>query len=425
MTEPTTPENPENEFDSLPPLEDGDELSVPRHTRPPRPGSARERQLRRKQRLTGEEEPESVPVRPPVTGAGSSSGHLNRLPPVEFKPPSIKIPHLKWIAGLILAVVLVVTVINLLGLYKGEVVSVVPNGLWIGTEWTYATHEPEAIEEFVAHLKKNQIGEVYAWVSWLQVDNTWRGAQNFNNVQQFVQQFKASYPEARLYGWVSLPVDVGDGNYRLDDETVQKAVADFSARVVQTMGFDGVFLNIEPVWNGDENFLVLLRQVRLAVGPDVPISAAIPPDWSPLGVDIPVPPLIVPGTVWDKSYKQSVALLVDQLAIMAYNSGLTVSAGFTPADYSAWMAYQVVAYTEAVAELGINTEVMMGIPTYEAELPGHDPMVETVPAAVAGVIEGLRQVGENASRVRGVAIYAGWETDETEWEQFHRYWVNR
>lgn len=420
MTEPTKPENPENEFDSLPPLGE-DEFSTPRPSRPPRPGSARERQLRRKQQRLATDDETERPT-PPVNASG---GHIGRTPIIEFKPPAIKIPHLRLIAGLILAVVLVLTVINLLGRFKDEVVPIIPNALWIGTEWTYATHDQEAIDEFVAHLKKHQIGEVYAWVSWLQVDNTWRGAQNFNTVQQFVQQVKASYPELVLYGWVSLPVDVGEGNYRLDDETVQQAVADFSGRVVTTMGFDGVFLNIEPVWNGDENFLVLLRKVRQVLGPDVPISTAIPPDWSPLGVDIPVPPLIVPGTVWDKSYKQSVALLVDQLAIMAYNSGLTVNAGFTPADYSAWMAYQVVAYAEAVAELGINTEVMIGIPTYEAELPGHDPMVESVPAAAAGVIDGLRQAGESAARVRGVAIYAGWETDETEWEQFYRYWVNR
>src|SRR5690606_41973110 len=57
--------------------------------------------------------------------------------------------------------------------------------------------------------------------------------------------------------------------------------------------------------SNDQNFLALLRLVRSAVGNDVPISAAIPPDWSPIGVNIPVPPLIVPGTVWDREYKRS------------------------------------------------------------------------------------------------------------------------
>ena len=42
------------------------------------------------------------------------------------------------------------------------------------------------------------------------------------------------------------------------------------------------------------------------------IAVAISPDWSPIGANIPVPARIVPGTVWDKNYKQSVALLADQ-----------------------------------------------------------------------------------------------------------------
>ena len=97
----------------------------------------------------------------------------------------------------------------------------------------------------------------------------------------------------------------GPDGYRLDDEGVQQAVADFSQRVVSDFGFDGVFLNVEPVWNGDENFLSLVRGVRAAVGIDTLVSVAAPPDWSPANADIPVPPLIVPGTEWDDTYKRA------------------------------------------------------------------------------------------------------------------------
>ena len=60
-----------------------------------------------------------------------------------------------------------------------------------------------------------------------------------------------SHPEVQLYGWVSFPVDLGEGSYRLDNVVLQQIVADFSAQVVNEFGFDGVFLNIEPVWNND------------------------------------------------------------------------------------------------------------------------------------------------------------------------------
>ncbi len=194
---------------------------------------------------------------------------------------------------------------------------------------------------------------------------------------------------------------------------MQQNIADFSASVVTELGFDGVFLNIEPVWTDDENFLELLRKVRASVGDDVTISVAAPPDWSPENADIPVPPLIVPGTIWETEYKQSVALLADQIAVMAYNSGLS-----SPTDYEQWMAYQVAAFAQAVGELGQGTELLIGIPTYDAEPPGHDPLVENVESALDGYADGLEQAGEAASFVRGVAIYAGWTTDDLEWAQF-------
>jgi hypothetical protein len=239
-------------------------------------------------------------------------------------------------------------------------------------------------------------------------------------VQTFVQQFNRAYPEARLYGWVGLPTDTGGIPYRLDSAAIRQKVAEFSARMVSEFGFDGVFLNVEQVWNDDQNFLELLREVRNSVGDDIPISAAIPPDWSPLGANIPVPAQIVPGTVWDKSYKQNVALLVNELAIMAYNSGLGA-----PSDYETWMAYQVATYAEAVSELGEGTEIVIGIPTYDAEPPGHDPYVENVYTAIAGLKQGLSESGENADFVRGVAIYADWTTDEAEWQAFQEAWVSQ
>jgi len=218
----------------------------------------------------------------------------------------------------------------------------------------------------------------------------------------------------------SLPVEGSGIPYRLDNEAVRTAIADFAARAVSEFGFDGVFLNIEPVWNNDENFLALLRAVRTRLGVAVPISAAIPPDWSPVGADIPVPPLIVPGTVWSQEYKQSVALLVDEMAVMAYNSGLSRAE-----DYTRWVAYQVEVFAAAVDALGVSTEIVIGLPTYDAEPPGHDPLVENVASGAAGVIAGLEAAGDAAVYVRGTALYAGWTTDDLEWLEYLRAWVNR
>ena len=126
---------------------------------------------------------------------------------------------------------------------------------------------------------EHQIGTVYAWVSWLKEDMTWGGRRDgtdeFTEVQPdvmaFVEAFKELYPESILYGWVSMPANIHD----MSDADVRTEVAEFSERVIREMNFDGVFLNIEPVWNNDTSFINLLRDVREAVGEDVLLSAAI------------------------------------------------------------------------------------------------------------------------------------------------------
>lgn len=381
----------------------------------PRRGRARERQRRRRERL---QEGDS--------GVNVSLPHLRSPANIQLKLPDLSwLTHARWFAYAIGGVILIVLIVLALGSLKNDQMQAHPNAVWIGTEWTYEVQTSEEIIQLVNDLRQNQIGTVYAWVSWLQEDETWRGAENFAVVREFATQFKANYPEANLLGWLSFPVNIGEGSYRLDNEDLQQTIADFAARVVSDLGYDGVFLNIEPVWNNDENFLALLRKVRLSLGEDVPIALAIPPDWSPLDAEIPVPPLIVPGTVWDREYKQSVALLSDQMAVMAYNSGLNQESGFLPEDYSTWVAYQVVAFADAVSELGVSTSVLIGIPTYDAELPGHDPVTENVASAAAGLIQGLVDAGDAASVVQGAAVYAGWTTDDIEWIQFRNLWVNR
>ncbi|MBZ0286645.1 MAG: hypothetical protein K8I30_03455, partial [Anaerolineae bacterium] len=345
--------------------------------------------------------------------------HLRAGSP-RFTLPQIRLPRGRAAIYIAAGIIVFMAVVGLLGrLANSDNAALPPNAIWIGTEWTHQERQSDEIEALVQRLRENQIGTVYAWVSWLQEDGTWRAAEKFGFVREFVTQFKALYPEARLLGWVSFPVQVGASDYRLDDAELQQNIADFCGRVISDLGYDGIFLNVEPVWNGDDEFLSLLRKVRVEIGTDTPLAVAIPPDWSPLDADVPVPPLIVPGTVWDEDYKQKVALLSDQMAVMAYNSGMS-----TQEDYTEWVAYQVRIFAEAVAGLGGGTQIIIGIPTYDSEPPGHDTAVENIPAALRGVKAGLTAAGTSAALVQGVAIYADWTTDAAEWEQYTNNWLD-
>jgi hypothetical protein len=388
---------PPDPFADIPPVGSPPEPEASGSTRS---GGARERQQRRKQH--------AQPSSPRSAPKQTAPGNRIRLPRIQWASYRI------WFT-LLLVVVVIGGVVFVLGRLRPTERVAADNAIWAGTNWTYDAPDDQAVAAFAQQLKDHGIGTVYAWVSWLQEDGTWRGSTNFPNVRRFVEQFRAAYPEATLYGWVSLPVDGGADGYRLDDEGVQQAVADFSQRVVNDFGFDGVFLNVEPVWDGDENFLSLVRGVRAAVGIDTLISVAVPPDWSPANASIPVPPLIVPGTEWSPEFKQSLALLSDEIAVMAYNSGLS-----SPDDYAQWVAYQVSTWAQALSALGEGTEIVVGMPTYDAEPPGHDPLVENVTSAEIGYELGLEQSGADAPFVRGRALYADWTTDAQEWAAFRQ-----
>lgn len=171
------------------------------------------------------------------------------------------------------SVLLVLAVIAVLGRLRNQPPEVLPNALWIGTEWTYDAYTEEQLQALVQRLRDNKIGTVYAWVSYLQDDGTWRQETTgaWDNVKVFRERLKALYPEVAVYGWVSLNVNLGDGN-QLDEPEVIDAVVNLSGRVITEFAFDGVYLNVEPVWDNDQNFLELLRKVRAQVGTDVPVG---------------------------------------------------------------------------------------------------------------------------------------------------------
>ncbi|NPV65546.1 MAG: hypothetical protein HPY64_00210 [Anaerolineae bacterium] len=340
------------------------------------------------------------------------------MPPPAERPPAgerVQRPGCLLAAGLLLAIGSAAVAALFFLLVLRPAAPAGSNAIWLGIDWGRAAQKDEDVRQLAGLLRAEGIGTVYVWTTWLQADGTW-SATTFPTIRAFVDQFRRFYPEARLDAWIGIPAEVPE--YRLDDTDLQDTVAAFAAQALSEYAFDAVHLNVEPVWNGDENFLDLLRAVRQAIGDEAVLSIAVPPDWNTGAPGIPVGPYTTTDAHWSQEYKQRVAFLVDELVVMAYNSGLS-----TPEDYQTWMAFQVTQYLSALESLGIETQLLFGIPTYDAELPGHDPAAESIPAAIEGIRQGLVQSGEAARRFRGLALYAYWSTDALEWETYRRLWL--
>lgn len=415
------------------------------NSRKSRRGGARYRQQQRKDQQVSQYQTQTQRRR----AVGQVSAANTPKVPKPTIPPSV----LRYVIYPLIGIGLVVGMIYLLRLANPPAPVVLPNAIWLGTGWSYDLPTDEEVAQLAERLRRNQIGTGYVWVSYLREDFTWSGktadrdlltgeitnlvnnvtgepyrnelAEMEPNIQRFVQQYKAAYPEGKLYGWISYPTNLDADGYTLDDTTLHTRIAELAAVLVTVYGFDGIYLNIEPVLDNDQNFLALLRTVRRTLesvtpegGARIPIAVAIPPDWRPTDPTIPYGSGFTGVFEWSRDYKQSVALLADELLVMAYQSGLTRAD-----DYSVWVAYQTRAYAEAVAELNISTQVLIGVPTYPAEPPAHDPEVENVATAVTGIRSGLLQAGDAAQVVRGATIYAEWTTDDQEWSQFQSLWV--
>jgi spore germination protein YaaH len=174
-------------------------------------------------------------------------------------------------------------------------------------------------------------------------------------------------------------------------------------------GFDGIHLNVEPVDDGNVDFLSLLRALRTAVGPDRILSlSAIRP------APFPIP--VAPNFAWSLGYYDRVGALADQVVVMGYDTGLP-AAGF----YRRYMSWVAATLTRSLLASHARARVLLGIPTYDDATAMHRLAVESPRNALLGVITGLRGIGGGGT-FEGVALYAEWTTDAGEWEVYERLW---
>ena len=384
-------------------------------------GRARDRHQRRKQK-------QAMVVRGDTKRKSPSRRQI--LPKDRFKLPSIPISKNPIIIGIPLAFLVVVGVIAGLALLKDGDPASFNNAIWVDKSWTYGDRPETELIRFSERLKENQIGTVYAYVSTLNIDNNWSGGQqgkgsfmqSRDDVSAFVTNFKQIYPEATLYGWIEIwtTLDNEDG-YRLDDEGLQENVADFSERMIAELGFDGIFLDVKPLFTDNEDLLRLIRTVRAKVGLDTSIAIAVPADLTPDDENVASIPEIAPGTMWDENFKQRVLLSANEIVITAYQSYRD-----NPVDYINWVAYQIETYVNLISELTTDTQILVSIPNYQTESNAHDPAIETIAAALDGITVGLDQVDEDMqSLLTGVAIFSDRDLSEAQWDVYRQKWLNR
>jgi len=283
------------------------------------------------------------------------------------------------------------------------------NAIWLEHRWLEKPHSAEEMEQMFRFLDHH--GIVYAYPHLIPFDGAGRlPLHDRDQMRAFLATARRVAPAMKVLPWVgglrvgykrSRPgtLDLADLGQR------QRIVAE--CRGLMDEGFDGIHVNVEPVPNGDDDFIALLRALRTAIGGGILSLSATRPG--------PIAPAFAPNFFWTADYYARLADSADQLVVMAYDTALP-----TPALYRRYVAYSA-AFVNSTLSRSSRTRVLVGIPTYKETGLMHRKGVETPENALLGVVAGLRGRAGGGT-FEGVALYAEWTTDPEDWEVYERVW---
>ncbi|HET7292109.1 MAG TPA: glycosyl hydrolase family 18 protein [Vicinamibacteria bacterium] len=287
------------------------------------------------------------------------------------------------------------------------------NAVWLEHRWLERSHPTDEVEALVHDLRSH--GVRYLFPHLIPFDVAGRlPVHSREQMRAFLEAARRVAPEMQVLPWVG---GLRVGYRRQRPGTVDLADLGQRQRIVAECrglideGFDGIHVNVEPVADGDHDFLALLRVLRTAVGEKTLSVSAIRPG--------PVALPFAPNFFWTPEYYARVGGIVDQLVVMAYDTALP-----TAPLYRRYVAWSAGAVTRTLDEASPRVRVLLGVPTYDETGLMHRGGVETPDNAIPGIVAGLRGLGTGGT-FEGVALYAEWTTDAAEWSAYERLWRGR
>ncbi len=287
------------------------------------------------------------------------------------------------------------------------------NAVWLEHRWLERDHDAAEMEALFERLDAR--GVRYVFPHLIPFNAAGRlPLHSREQMRAFLGAARHAAPQMQVLPWVG-GLRVGYRRQRVgtldlaDLGQRQRIVAECRGLVDE--GFDGIHVNVEPVADGNVEFLSLLRALRTAVGEKTLSISAIRP--GPLRVPF------APNFFWTPEYYARVGGIVDQIVVMAYDTALPTAPLYR--RYLTWAASNVTRTLDAASP---RVRVLLGVPTYDETGLMHRGSVETPDNAIPGIVAGLRGLGAGGT-FEGVALYAEWTTDEREWGVYEQAWRGR
>jgi hypothetical protein len=284
------------------------------------------------------------------------------------------------------------------------------DAMWLGHAWVDGRRSQSDVDGLAARVREAGIRDLFVHAGPLSHDGSLDPVLRPNS-RWLLGALHQALPGVRVQAW--LGDVVGEGGLDPDDVVTRDRVVASAGQVLDE-GFDGVHYDLEPIADGSPGYLALLASSHTLTNARHAILSIAAAQLEPLpGLHIPGQFVLGKAHWWSTGFLHAVSEQVDQVAIMAYDSGVPFEAG-----YSGYLRIQTRLAMEAVPP---TATLLMGVPAYHTDELGHTD-AETVAASVRGVRLALGSAPPN--RPFGIAFYVDFSATADDWDDYLSGWVH-
>lgn len=287
-----------------------------------------------------------------------------------------------------------------------------PSALWLSQAWAGQAHSRAQYQALAHQLSSARIGNVFVHVGPLDGDGA-LAPERYSNASALVVSLHRLDPLVRIQAWVGQLV-APDGPLQLGDSAVRGRI-EATASQLLGVGFDGIHYDLEPIVSGNRSFVALLDATSVLTRRDHRLLSVSAPPSDPTPVGFLLERLDSGYQPWTLGYYRVVAARVDQIAVLTYGHGLPTAWAY--GSYVRALTHQLVS------AIPRGPTMLIGLPTYDVVDWGVFHHAETLQAGLRGIREGIATLPRDEAERTGVAIYAGWTTDQAQWKAFREGWL--
>ncbi|WP_327086427.1 hypothetical protein OIE66_29360 [Nonomuraea sp. NBC_01738] len=275
----------------------------------------------------------------------------------------------------------------------------------MGHMWVDGRKTEQDVKDLAVRLKATGIRDVYVHSGPFKRDGT-LDMSAISVAGSFVAWMHEHLPNVRVSAWLGQKVD---GFLDLGSAATRQNILGSVGQIMK-LGYDGIHYNFEPIGDDDGGFLALLDGTR----PLTPLLSASTPQIEPYPLLRPAARLLIDhDKYWSQGYFGRVVARVDQVAVMAYDTGMPLQG-----LYGGFVARQAALALDLVPD---TKSLLIGAPAYHDHgVPWSDD-AESVAGAARAAGLALSEYGRRERY--GLALYVDFAATPEDWQEYRAGWL--